>query len=582
MRAARILGSVACAALLAGCQGSGGGGSASPERAPNPAPAAQETPAPKPEVDPPIPPSPSDAMTQEEAVAFTKQAAFGASSKELDELRQIGPEAWIERQLASPRLPYTLRVQAMEESPRAGDFQTFFWERAIHGDDQLRQRMTFALSQIVVIGVTDTTLNTSRESFALYADLLNREALGNYCDLVKSVTYTPSMGQYLTHLGNRKADEERGYVPDENYAREVMQLFTIGLEELDDAGRSLGRPSFTEDDVEALAAVMTGLSWQGTDFHRPEVSEENRYRPMEAFNEYHEEDPKVFLGRSISFGANADASIDEALSHLLSHPNVAPFISKQLIQKLVSSNPSPDYVRRVAEAFETGRFTMANGKSVGTGRRCDMAATAAAILLDEEARSPGLNPDGGKLRSPILRLAGLLRAYRRDGEVTREGPSPYAWQLQRLSDGQILGHNAFSSPSVFNFYRPGYVAPGTASAEAGLVAPEFQIETAPASIGYINLIADYAHEARTSNKEPDMLLLNYDRLDYLAEEPEKLMAEIERVLIGRRLEEEVRRDILRAVDLVWYSGSSPEQGLARRRRVALTMALTSPDYMVQR
>ncbi|MCQ8184851.1 DUF1800 domain-containing protein [Parvularcula maris] len=579
MFSSRILMGAACAALLTGCQG---GGSSEGEVPQERTDAPVETPAQKVEVDPPIPPSPSDKMSQGEAVAFSQQAAFGASSSELDELRQIGPEEWIERQIDTPRLPYTLRVQGMEESPRARDFQVFFWERAIHGDDQLRQRMTFALSQIVVIGVTDGTLSKSRESFALYADLLNREALGNYCDLIKKVTYTPSMGQYLTHLGNRKADPERGYVPDENYAREVMQLFTIGLDELDSAGRSQGRPSFTEEDVEALAAVMTGLSWQGTDFNRPKVSEDNRYRPMAAFDEYHEDEPKVFLGRSISFGANAEASIDEALTHLLSHPNVAPFISKQLIQKLVSSNPSPDYVRRVAEAFEAGRYTMASGATVGTGKRCDMAATAAAILLDEEARTPGLNPDGGKLRSPILRLASFLRAYRRDNEVSREGVAPYAWQLQWLSDGLKLGHNAFASPSVFNFYRPGYVAPGTASAEAGLVAPEFQIETAPASVGYINLIADYAYAARTSDTQPDMLLLNYDRLDSLADDPEKLVAEIERVLIGRRLQEEVRQDILRAVDLVWYGGDKPERGLANRRRIALTMALTSPDYMVQR
>jgi uncharacterized protein (DUF1800 family) len=470
----------------------------------------------------------------------------------------------------------------MDETPRADDYQTFFWERAVHGEDQLRQRLTFALSQIVVASVADGSLSNSRESYALYADLLNREALGNYCDLIKRVSYTPSMGQYLTHLGNQKADPERGIVPDENYAREVMQLFTIGLDELDMSGQSTGTSSFTEDDVEALAAVMTGLSWENTKFRWPKVTDENRYRPMVAYDDYHEDEPKVFLGQSIAFGANADASIDAALDVLLSHQNVAPFISKQLIQKLVTSNPSPAYVRRVAEVFESGRYQLQGGKSVGTGRRCDMAATAAAILLDDEARNQERPANSGKLRAPILRLAQLLRAYRIEREVSRSGPAPYAWHLSRLEDSSRFGHNAFSARSVFNFYRPGYVAPGTRSAELGLVAPEFQIESAPSSVGYIDMIAEYANGVRVSSEEPDMMLLDYRPLDALADDPEQLLSEIERLLVGQRLSDEVRPNILEAISLIGINENDPEKGRARRRRIALTMALTSPRYMVQR
>jgi len=523
-------------------------------------------------------------MTDESAFRFTRQATFGASSDDLEALKQTGFNDWIVDQINQPSISYTTRVQEEEQTEWISEntIQRLFWERAIHGDDQLRQRVAYALSQIVVVSMTDPQVRNNTRSFSVYADLLQEHALGNYCELIRDVSFNPAMGLFLTHLGNPKADTETGFVPDENYAREVMQLFTIGLEDLDAEGRPQGTESYTGDDVRGLAAVFTGLGWGDTDFFFPRVNEFNRYLAMESFLAQHESAPKSFLGTTIDLGNDAVVSVEAALDHLLEHPNVAPFISKQLIQKLVTSNPSPAYVGRVAQAFETGSYRLPGGPIVGSGTRCDLAATTAAILMDSEARSTSTDITFGKIRNPVLRLANVIRTFRVEQDVTTLGPIPQAWVLDRLEDGEALGINAFVSPSVFNFFRPGYVGPGTESADAGLVTPEYQISTTPSMVGYINTVEDFIDGPRLSDNDPNVAVMNINELLILADDVPALVAEANRLLTGGMMSTENVTAIEEAVTFVEVRGGDIDNDRRRRVELALLMTATSPEFLVQR
>ena len=543
-----------------------------------PAPETEPTPEPEP-VKTPLP-LPDD----QEAVKFFSQASFGASEEDIAELQTIGMEAWILDQIDQPVYSFIDRIEAHASVSNVSktSYTTIFWERAVHGDDQLRQRVAFALSQIVVASIDDSSVAQARKSYAAYLDILEKQALGNYCTLIKDVSINPSMGLYLTHLGNRKADEVEGFVPDENYAREVMQLFTIGLENLNSDGTGQGTETYTLEDVQGLASVFTGLSWSDTNFYYPSVNDFNRYLPMEGFTAQHEDGVKSFLGASVDVGADALDSVDAALDYLLAHPNVAPFISKQLIQKLVTSNPTPGYVSRVAAAFEAGTYEMPGGDEVGTGQRCDMTATVASILLDTEARGSAPDNSFGKLRSPVLRLAHFLRAFRDDQTVSETGELPTAWVLESLQDFTRMGMNAYHSPSVFNFFRPGYVPPGTESADEGLVAPEFQIVTSNSLVTYVNTMEDFIDGPSLNSGNENVAVLDYTSFDPDADDAAAFIDRLNRILTGGTLSEDNKKAIIDAISLIDIAGADEDDDRKDRREVALMMLVTSPEYMVQR
>lgn len=526
----------------------------------------------------------SQALSDQEAFRFLQQASFGASAGDLEALKGSGIDAWIAEQVNLPFVPYMDRIREASETRFVNEnaAQALFWERAIHGEDQLRQRMAHALSEIVVVSMRDPQVQNRVREYSVYLDILQEQALGNYCDLIRDVSFNPAMGLFLTHLGNPKADPETGFVPDENYAREVMQLFTIGLETLDRQGVPQGQATYTDSDVQGLAAVFTGLSWADTDFFFPRVTDFNRYLPMESFVAQHEDAPKTFLGRTVDLGNDAVISVNAALDILLEHPNVAPFISKQLIQKLVTSNPSPAYVGRVAEAFEAGSYRLANGSVVGTGQRCDLSATAAAILSDPEARQVPTDPNAGRIRSPVLRLASILRAFRVPQDVTTSGPIPAAWVLDRLEDSDRMGINAFVAPSVFSFFRPGYVGPGTESSEAGLVTPEYQIATTPAMVGYINTVEDFIDGPPLSDTEANVAVVNYNTLEAIADDATSLVEQVETLLVGGMLSDENRSYIIDTVEMIELAGSNIDDDRERRVELALLMVAVSPEFMVQR
>ena len=463
---------------LAAC---GGGEGSDPVGAAPPPPAVVEKPA-----------------TRSDAARFLTQATFGPTESDIDRVMAIGYAAWIDEQLALPttshRSHYEARdaeIKAANAANTASQEQIFesFWKQAVTGPDQLRQRTAYALSQIFVISMQDNGVANELRAVAAWMDMLGDKGLGTYRELLESVSRHPMMGTYLTHLRNRKADTRTGRVPDENYAREVVQLFSIGLVELNEDGSARTTAgaqvdTYGPEDISGLARVFTGWSFACPDW--PDKScfsggsangssdPDRAFKTMLGYPHYHSTEEKRFLGTTIAVQGTSDptASLRVALDILANHTNVGPFIGKQLIQRLVTSNPSPVYVRDVARVFANN----------GSGARGDMKAVVKAVLMHPEARTQ--SDTSGKVREPVLRLSAFMRAFgfRSDTGYFRVGNTD--------NPGTSLGQSPLRAPSVFNFYRPGYVAPGTASAGRGLVSPEMQIAHETSAAGYVNYMRD--------------------------------------------------------------------------------------------
>ena len=460
---------LALLAVLAGC---GGGGVGTSTPTPPPAPPPASAPAPAPGIEKPA--------TRTEAARFLTQATFGPTTADIDRLMQIGYAAWIDEQLALPFGSHRALWEAADAAIRSGatgqigatagqaEVIGAFWKQAVTAPDQLRQRVAFAWSQIVVISGQDSAINDQPRAMTAWMDLLGEQGLGSYRTLLESVSRHPLMGRYLSHLRNQRADTRTGRVPDENFAREVMQLFSIGVVRLDESGRPLADATYGPADIAGLARVFTGWSWACPDWPDNNcfangsaggLSDPERwFKPMLGYPQYHSAEEKSFLGVTVAPQGLPDppGSLKAALDAISAHPNVGPFIGRQLIQRLVTSNPSPDYVGAVARVFANN----------GAGVRGDLKAVVKAILMHPEARQ--VSDHSGKLREPVLRLAAYLRAF---GATSESG----FWRVGNTdSPTTSLGQTPLRAPSVFNFYRPGYVPPGTQAAAAGLVVPEMQ------------------------------------------------------------------------------------------------------------
>lgn len=503
--------------------------------------------------------------------------------------------------------------------------QIAFWTNAIAGSDQVRQRMAFALSQIMVISNSGGEfLTDTPPAVGYYQDVLTSHALGNYRDLLEAATYAPAMGYYLTYLGNRKGDPATGRVPDENYARELMQLFTIGLVELnmdgtektDASGNAI--ETYTNDDITGLARVFTGLAVECfnfddrtacddivedeelTDEEFGEVeSEEALYtQPMKMFETQHSALEKSFLGTTIPAGTSGVDSVTMALDTIFNHSNVPPFVSRQLIQRFVTSHPSPEYIERVATAFAAGSYTLPDGSVVGDGRRGDLQATVAAILFDDEARSAASLADDafGKVREPVIRFTNWARAF----NVSTVTPE-YQTLLQFAGSNSLLGQQPYGASSVFNFYRPGYVAPGTLTGAAGLTVPELQIVNAATTPGYVNFMTAFiTGGAQNSNVEEleeiaaftgatfdaaavqNSFRPNYDFEFDLAMDAEALVDRVEAVMTYITLSPESKTGIIEAINAIPFNMNDNGLSAARRVHLAILMVMTTPDYLVQR
>lgn len=567
-RLIKLTATSALLALLASCGGGGGSGTNSGGGT---------------SVAPPVVVVPP---TQAQASRILGQATFGATTADINSMVASGYSSWIDTQFTLPQTLHRTYMDSISATLPAGttinqnQFFESFWQQAVTGQDQLRQRMAFALSQIFVVSFQDSTVANFPRGVASYYDTLGSDAFGNFRKLLEDVTLHPMMGIYLTSIRNQKESGTR--TPDENYAREVMQLLTIGLYDLNPDGTLKlidGKPTetYTSADITGMAKVFTGWSWAGPDksdsrFFGGTPDANRDWQPMQSYPKFHSTSEKAFLKTTVpaQSTANPEASLKVALDTLFNHPNTAPFFSKQLIQRLITSNPSPQYVGRVAAVFADN----------GQGVRGDMKAVIKAVLLDTEARTDvsSTTTTAGKLREPVVRLANWMRSFNVASTSKR-------FLLGSLDDPlSALGQTPMRSSSVFNFYRPGYVPPNTSLATSApqLVAPEFQITGETSVVGYLNFMRDVIPNGTGSSRD---VKADYTSLIALADTPDKLLDQVSLLLTSNQMSATLRSQILAAVNSVAISTTSTTAAdTARKNRVYLSIFLTmaSPEYIVQK
>jgi len=426
---------------LAAC---GGGGSASNKpAAPNQAPAISPA-LPATEVDNAAPNNP---MAKEDLFRMLEQTTFGARLEDINRLAGLDPESWIDQQMALPATYMSNGLYA-SQNDRWNEYINVWWRQSIEAEDQLRQRVAFALSQIFVISASDG-LGDEQPGLANYYDILTRHSFGNYRELLEEITLNPIMGEYLSMKGNHKPDAELNLRPDENYARELLQLFSIGLSLLNEDGTTINDadgvplPTYDQDTVEAFAHVFTGWHFANAEHFRWPKNKDF-INPMVPWHDFHDKGEKKLLnGFVVPAGQSAEKDLEDALDNIANHPNVGPFIVKHLITKLVTSNPSPEYVRDVVQVFNSN----------AQGERGNLGSTIKALLMHSEAREGHLSHPKtfGKTKEPLLRITQLWRAFEPDAIHPQFN---YAWVGDELQQAPL------ASPSVFNFFAPDFSQPG--------------------------------------------------------------------------------------------------------------------------
>ena len=472
----------AAASFLAACGGGGGNSSSSPVT---------------------TAPTVSDKITfaaDYAAARFLQHAQFSSSEAEITSVKSMGASAWLDAQMVLPSSTggwdwLAMRGYNVIDSNKfyEMDYQANYmaWQQIMSSPDGVRRRVALALSEFFVVSISGvSTISWSQFAMGHYWDILCKNAFGNYRQLLEDVTLSIAMGEFLNTLGNQKEDAATGRLPDENYSREVMQLFTIGLQKLNIDGtlekvNGAAVDTFTQSDVSNLARVFTGYQADDTEgFSDTVVAPTYRVRnvgytrrPMVLNANRHSMLRAEFLGAVVPAGTEGKAALKIALDTLFMHANVGPFFGRQMIQRLVCSNPSPAYVARVATVFNN------NGKGV----RGDLAAVFKAILTDVEAtQDSGLtNTSFGKLREPMVRVAQWARTFK---VSSLKG----TWKIgnPNYSAVNALGQSPLQAPSVFNFFRPGYVPPSTSLAAMQYTAPEFQLVNESTTASYINYLED--------------------------------------------------------------------------------------------
>ncbi len=512
------------------------------------------------------------------AARLLAQATFGATLDKINRVKALGIEGWIDNQFTLTGSSHLRYAQNNGNASNAEARINKWWLDSIEGEDQLRHRVAFALSQIFVVSDVQQTLGNAQLGLADYYDTLRKQAFGNYRELLEEITLSPVMGVYLSMLQNAKADPATNTRADENFAREVMQLFTIGLHELNIDGtqklqRGLPIATYTQADVAEYARVFTGWSYANTD--RWDAKPLSQYadflNPMVPYPEYHDTDEKQLLrGVASPAGLTAEEDLQIALDSLFNHPNVAPFISKQLILHLVTSNPTPAYVARVATVFNDN----------GAGVRGDLKAVVRAILLDTEARNGHTSvPDFGKLREPILRLTHLWRAF--DAQYAK-GANVYSTNAPQLKNvSETFGQTPLGASSVFNFFHPDY-APLGPLRDAGLIAPEAEIYSENYVLSTNTYISTYIHKFYDAGNDQTgatfQTYLNIEPQTSKAADPDALLDELDLVLMSGQMPSQVRTILLEhMIDL-------PDDltGRSQRVRDSISLIITSPSYLVQK
>ena len=522
--------------------------------------------------------------TPAEQVRFVLQAQFGATPADLLSVRDLGFEPWLDQQFKAPASEggYDWMVSSGNTDPFKGEFffpqaaDFMIWKQLISSPDQMRMRMALALSEMFVVSTDALDAFWPGSFMGAYWDVLTKNAFGNFRNLLEDVTLNPAMGRYLNMLGSLKEDAATGRLPDENYAREIMQLFTIGLSQLnpdgtpklDAQGRKLD--SYTQSDVSNLARVFTGydydytgVTYTNTQFQPyPIPSPQNARNRMKLFAAKHSNLSATFLGVTVPAKTPGLVALKTALDTLFNHPNVGPFFAKQMIQRLVTSNPSPAYVQRVATVFNNN----------GAGVRGDMKAFWKAVLLDPEARTLSNAPSAGKVREPMVRAVQWARTF---GGTSVDGK----WMLYQQDSGDYgLAHSPLRSPSVFNFFRPGYVPPKTAIAAAGLVAPEFQIHNESSTVAYLNYLSDWVGDKFGYGA----IVPNYSDLLPLAADAAKLVLWVNLHLTANQLSDRSVKQIHQSVSNLAVNADSPDSTKLQRVYATVLLVMACPEYIVQK
>lgn len=527
-------------------------------------------------------------ITRQEAARFLQQAAFGGDAAAIEAVISRGYEGWIDWQVGLPR--HTSRFallnpvrDALGRPDRSYDrLDNVLWQRLMSGNDVLRQRIALALSEIFVVSMEDIDYPWCGGAVANYVDRLEACALGSpgqpvvangpgtYRHLLERVTLSHAMGRYLSMYGSTRADYKPGRQPDENYAREILQLFSIGLVQLktnglprlDADGQAI--ETYTAADVSALARIFTGWDTNGDNFNDPPAFIQTDMVCHDTGpTDRHDMGAKTLLGRAFPAGVKGLPELRAALDLIAAHGNVGPFISRQLIQRLVTSHPSPSYVSRVAQVFNNN----------GAGVRGDLRAVVKAILLDAEARTPSTSSTAGRLIPPMNRLVQWARTCRvRSASGT--------WPLGNLSSASRgLGQSPMRALSVFNFYRPGYVHPGTpgtptaALGQQGLTLPEFQITSEVTVVGYVNTLRPLL-QGLHADVRPD-----YTPWLALADDPGRLFDEINLLLAAGRLGAAARSAV---VDAFPATPTTTDEQRRLRVGAVVWLVMCAPEYLVQR
>ncbi|MEJ7686124.1 MAG: DUF1800 domain-containing protein [Variovorax sp.] len=518
----------------------------------------------------------TQAKTDDEAARFLLQTQFSVSEAEIAAVRSKGYLPWLGEQI--DRAPTQAGWDWIAAKPHDSvNVDDMIWNQLITSEDGVRKRFALAFTEIFVVSANDLGSSWPNHMMAQYWDMLVGGVTGNFRKLLEDVSLNPAMGYYLNTRGNQK-ENAQGRQPDENYAREVMQLMTLGLVQLDADGTVRtggdGAPldSYTQDDVSNLARVFTGydldiLAAERNTFTPPGQTytiESSAWtkRPMALTASRHSTLEAKFLGITVPAGTEGKAALKIALDGLFNHPNVGPFICKQLIQRLVTSNPSTAYVKRVSDVFADN----------GTGVRGDMKSVFAAVLLDNEARSPAGLSDAnfGRLREPRLRLVQWARTL---GAASTSGN----WKVGNLSSpSNQLGQSPLRSPSVFNFFRPGYVPPSTSIASAKMVAPEFQLVNETSVGGYLNFMQGFIAQ---SGKDVNGA---YPAERALVLDPAALVRHLNLLLTGNQLSAATQKIITDALASPTLTATSSDANKLNRIYAAVLLVLASPEYLIQK
>ncbi len=510
-----------------------------------------------------------------EAARFLTQATYGPNVAEIARLRAIGYSEWLRQEFNKSATAARPQIEAVNaallSAGQNGASQNQRLDRWFHtaatGNDQLRQRVAFALSQILVISDQNGAISGEPIQISEYWDILARNAFGNYRELLDETTWNPSMGKYLSHFRNQKASTDGLRQPDENYAREVMQLFTIGLIErnLDfspmlSSGQPI--PTYDQNVVTNYAKVFTGFNYNNA---TSITNGTNTYLRMTCIETAHDTTAKTLIDQSpLPAGQSCSNDVADGLDLLFAHPNVAPFISRQLIQRFTSSSPSPAYIQRVAQKF----------KNNGFGERGDLSAVIRQVLLDPEARNaPTAN--SGKPREPMLKLTALWRAW--DAQM----PAADAYgniAMGMTNPSGTFGQRPLGADTVFNFFGPDYQQPG-AIATAGLFSPEFQTLDESTIVSTANSLYTYGFSSYVGMASPptNRPLLDISPLTALGTNYTAMVDLANQRMLYGTMSAGMRTSLINAVTFMDGNVSTSE-----RARSIIYLVAISPEFAVQR